>query len=424
MALRIAEHASITDVGRQRHTNEDSFYEDPPVFAVADGMGGAQAGEVASAMAIDEFAAARDGEASPEEQLRTIGVTANRKIWEMAQADSRHQGMGTTMTAVIVGERDVAVGHVGDSRLYRWRSGTFERLTHDHSLVEEFVRQGRLTPEQAEKHPQRSVITRALGPESDVDVETFSVPAKDGDVYLLCSDGLSGMVPDGAMKDILDLDEPLSVRAQELIDAANENGGRDNITAVLFRVEDDEAGLGDGRSELGETDTIAGTETAPSTEEIDAERLRLRDAPEADTTAVGKAVPEGATGQRASPATPNSQLPTPDSPRPRRATRRGRLLAKSLLVVLIMLALAGGGLYAFARSVWFIGTNDSGQVTLYRGLPYDLPLGVELYQQRYVSGVPALALDAQRRKRVLDHQLRSHDDAVDLMRALDKEATP
>lgn len=421
MALRIAEHASITDVGRQRHTNEDSFYEDPPVFAVADGMGGAQAGEVASAMAIDEFATARDGEASPEEQLRTIGVTANRKIWEMAQADSRHQGMGTTMTAVIVGERDVAVGHVGDSRLYRWRNGTLERLTHDHSLVEEFVRQGRLTPEQAEKHPQRSVITRALGPESDVEVETFSVPAKDGDVYLLCSDGLSGMVPDGAMKDILDLDEPLSVRAKELIDAANENGGRDNITAVLFRVEDDDPGLGAGSSELGETDTIAGTETAPTTEEIDAERLRLRDAPEPDTTAVGKAIPAP---ERASP--PNSQPPAPNPAlsRPRRATRRGRLLAKSLLVAIIVLALAGGGLYAFARSVWFIGTNDSGQVTLYRGLPYDLPLGVELYQQRYVSGVPALALDAQRRKRVLDHQLRSHDDAVDLMRALDKEATP
>lgn len=422
MALRIAEHVSITDVGRQRHTNEDSYYEDPPVFAVADGMGGAQAGEVASAMAIDEFVEARDSGASAEEQLRAIGVAANRKIWEMAQSDARHAGMGTTLTAVIVGEKDVAVGHVGDSRLYRQRNGTLERLTHDHSLVEEFVRQGRLTPEQAEKHPQRSVITRALGPESEVDVETFSVPARDGDVYLLCSDGLSGMVPDFAMQDILALDEPLSVRAKELIDAANENGGRDNITAVLFRVEDDGSEpLADGGSRSADEDTIAGTEQAPSTEEIEAERARLRDAPEPDTTAVGKVVPAP---ERASPA--SRSLPAANAPqRPRRPARsRGRLLGKTLLAAVIVLALVGGAVYGVARSVWFLGTNSEGQVTLYRGLPYDLPLGVELYEQRYVSGVPALAIEPARRKRVLDHQLRSHDDAVDLMRALDRESAP
>lgn len=422
MALRIAEHVSITDVGRQRHTNEDSYYEDPPVFAVADGMGGAQAGEVASAMAIDEFVEARDSGASAEEQLRAIGVAANRKIWEMAQSDARHAGMGTTLTAVIVGEKDVAVGHVGDSRLYRQRNGTLERLTHDHSLVEEFVRQGRLTPEQAEKHPQRSVITRALGPESEVDVETFSVPARDGDVYLLCSDGLSGMVPDFAMQDILALDEPLSVRAKELIDAANENGGRDNITAVLFRVEDDGSEpLADGGSRSADEDTIAGTEQAPSTEEIEAERARLRDAPEPDTTAVGKVVPAP---ERASPA--SGSLPAANAPqRPRRPARsRGRLLGKTLLAAVIVLALVGGAVYGVARSVWFLGTNSEGQVTLYRGLPYDLPLGVELYEQRYVSGVPALAIEPARRKRVLDHQLRSHDDAVDLMRALDRESAP
>jgi protein phosphatase len=422
VSLRIAEHVSITDVGRQRHTNEDSFYEDPPVFAVADGMGGAQAGEVASAMAIEEFIEARDADASAEEQLRTIGRGANRKIWELAQADSRHQGMGTTLTAVIVGDTDVAVGHVGDSRLYRQRNGTLERLTHDHSLVEEFVRQGRLTPEQAEKHPQRSVITRALGPESDVDVETFSVPAKDGDVYLLCSDGLSGMVPDGLMQEILARDEPLSNRAQGLIDAANENGGRDNITAVVFRLEDDDPDA--AGPETSEYETIAGQEKAPSTEEIEAERARIASAPDADTTAIGKPIPIGGTAERASPADPS--LPTASATsRPRRPARsRGRLLAKTLLAAILVLALAAGAVYAVAKNVWFLGTNDSGQVTLYRGLPYDLPLGVQLYDERYVSGVPALAIEPARRKRVLDHQLRSRDDAVDLMRALDKEATP
>jgi serine/threonine protein phosphatase PrpC len=425
VALRIAEEASLTDVGRQRHTNEDSFYDKPPLFAVADGMGGAQAGEVASAMAIDEFVEARDPDASPEEQLASIARVANRKIWEMAQSDSRRAGMGTTLTAAMVTDAEVAVGHVGDSRLYRMRDGTLEQLTRDHSLVEEFVRQGRLTREQAEKHPQRSVITRALGPESDVDVDTFTENARGGDLYLLCSDGLSGMVPDALLEKILADDRPLSEKVQALIDAANDNGGRDNITAVLFRLEDDEdPGLGAGNSELGDADTIAGTERAPTTEEIAEARTRLREAPEADTTAVAKAAPAGATASRASP--PNSQLPTPNlETRPRREPpRRGRWLPKVVLTTVVVLALFGGAVYAATRAFWFLGTNDAGAVTLYRGLPYDLPLGVRLYQQRYVSGVPALALDPQRRKRVLDHQLRSRSDAVDLMRDLDGAATP
>src|SRR4051794_38939942 len=173
-------------------------------------MGGAQAGEVASAMAVEQFVAERDPSGTPEAQLEQIALAANRKIWEMAQQDTRRAGMGTTLTAVIVGSHDVAVGHVGDSRLYRLRDGTLERLTRDHSLVEEFVRQGRLTPEQAERHPQRSVITRALGPESEVAVDTFTVPAKDGDIYLLCSDGLSGMVSDKGMQQILGEDRDLA----------------------------------------------------------------------------------------------------------------------------------------------------------------------------------------------------------------------
>jgi len=237
--LRIADEASLTDVGRQRHTNEDSFYAEAPVFAVADGMGGAQAGEVASAMAVEEFSNGHDGSKSPETQLADVARAANRRIWEMSQNDQQRAGMGTTLTAVMVGETDVSVGHVGDSRLYLLRDGSLERLTRDHSLVEEFVRQGRLTPEQAERHPQRSVITRALGPESDVEVDTFTVPARDGDIYVLCSDGLSGMVRDGEMAAIIGSGRPLEQVARELVDAANENGGRDNITVILFRLEDD-----------------------------------------------------------------------------------------------------------------------------------------------------------------------------------------
>src|SRR4051794_4913276 len=240
-------------------------------------MGGAQAGEVASEMAIGEFVAQRDSEAAAEEQLEQIAKAANRKIWDRAQSDTRHAGMGTTLTATMVDGQSVAVGHVGDSRLYLYRDGEIERMTRDHSLVEEFVRQGKLTPEQAEKHPQRSVITRALGPENSVEVDTFRIPARDGDVFLLCSDGLSGMVSDDDMRAILEAGGPLDTAAKTLVEAANDNGGRDNITAVLFRLEDD--GESDPRTKATTEsyDTIAGDEQAPSAEQIRAERQRIAD---------------------------------------------------------------------------------------------------------------------------------------------------
>jgi serine/threonine protein phosphatase PrpC len=433
--LRIADHAFQTDVGRQRHTNEDNYYDQPPLFAVADGMGGAQAGEIASEMAIEEFIQERDQEAPAEKQLEEIAKAANRKIWEMAQSDSRRAGMGTTLTAAMLDGQAVAVGHVGDSRLYLYRGGKLERMTRDHSLVEEFVRQGRLTPEQAEKHPQRSVITRALGPENDVEVDTFTINARDGDVFLLCSDGLSGMVSDDTMASIIGGSDGLDRTARELIDAANDNGGRDNITAVLFRLEDD--GTGDARAakDTEGYDTIAGDELAPSTEQIEAERQRIS---EMDTQARGHAapadepepVPTGiATAVRIPPrASPRTGVPDTGSgspPRPRPApSRRGRWLLRSIVAGLLIVAIAGGVLYVVTRNVYFVGTNDQGFVTLYRGLPYDLPLGVRLYTRSYVSGVPALSIERQRRQRVLDHQLRSHGDAIDLVKSLNASGSP
>jgi PPM family protein phosphatase len=433
--LKIADHAFQTDVGRQRHTNEDNCYDQPPLFAVADGMGGAQAGEIASEMAIEQFIQERDTEAPAEKQLEQIAKAANRKIWEMAQADSRRAGMGTTLTAAMLDGQAVAVGHVGDSRLYLFRGGKLERMTRDHSLVEEFVRQGRLTPEQAEKHPQRSVITRALGPENDVEVDTFTINARDGDVYLLCSDGLSGMVSDDAMASIIGGSDGLDRTARELIDAANDNGGRDNITAVLFRVEDDGSGGARDGADTEGYDTIAGDQAAPSTEEIEEERRRIS---ELDTQARAKTAPVDApepvpTGlataveipPRASPRAGGPDTGFGSPPRPRSAQRRrGRWLLRSVIAAVLVLAIAGGVLYVVNRSVWFVGTNDQGFVTLYRGLPYDLPLGIQLYSRKYVSGVPALSLPAQRRKRVLDHQLRSHGDAIDLVKSLNADGSP
>jgi PPM family protein phosphatase len=430
--LRIADHASITDVGRQRHTNEDNFYDEPPLFAVADGMGGAQAGEVASEMAIEEFVQERDTDAPAEKQLQHIAQGANRKIFEVAQADSRRAGMGTTLTAAMLDGQSVAVGHVGDSRLYLFRDGDLERLTRDHSLVEEFVRQGKLTPEQAEKHPQRSVITRALGPEGSVEVDTFRIPARDGDVFLLCSDGLSGMVADDTMAAILNEGGPLDATARKLIEAANDNGGRDNITAVLFRVEDD--GTGDPRAAMPTDtyDTIAGDEPAPTPEQIEDERRRKiaemdtqaragrgapADEPEPAPTGMASAV---RIPPRASPRMrePQAGSGTPSRPRPA-PRRRGRWLPRAIIAGVLIVALIVGALVVVTRSVYFVGTNNDGFITLYRGLPYDLPLGVHLYSARYVSGVPALSIPTPRRKRVLDHQLRSRGDASDLIRSLD-----
>jgi protein phosphatase len=384
-------------------------------------MGGAQAGEVASQMAIDEFVEERNTDSAAEKQLEQIALAANRKIFEMAQSDSRHAGMGTTLTAAMVDGQYVAVGHVGDSRLYLYRGGTLERMTRDHSLVEEFVRQGKLTPEQAEKHPQRSVITRALGPENQVEVDTFRIPARDGDLFLLCSDGLSGMVADSAMAEILSDGGPLQKTAERLIEAANDNGGRDNITAVLFKLEDD--GTGDPRATMptDSYETIAGDVEAPTAEQIEEERRRQIS--EMDTQA--RAQPDTQARSDTARASPRMRPPAAATSRPRPAARRrGRWLTRTLIAGVLIAAIAIGALVVVTRNVYFVGTDNNGFIALYRGLPYDLPFGVRLYSSRYVSGVPALSIPAPRRKRVLDHELRSRADASDLIKSLDRSESP
>jgi serine/threonine protein phosphatase PrpC len=239
VALRIVEDCSFSDVGRHRDTNEDSYFKSSSVFAVADGMGGARAGEVASRIAVEAFALERDEQRRPESQLAQIARSANRKIYALAQGDASRAGMGTTLTAAMLVKSELVVAHVGDSRAYCLRDGLLERLTEDHSLVEELVRQGNLTPEAAKDNPLRSIITRALGPEPEVEIETFTYPARNGDVYLLCSDGLTGMVPDDQVAAILRDSDSLEAAGRKLIAEANASGGRDNITVVLFRLEDD-----------------------------------------------------------------------------------------------------------------------------------------------------------------------------------------
>ena len=415
MALRIAEKASLTNVGRQRQSNEDSYLERDPLFAVADGMGGARAGEVASRMAVEAFDSATK-DASPEETLRSVAQEANRRIYERAQGDTEHAGMGTTLTAAMVTGREVAVGHVGDSRLYRLRDGKLERLTEDHSLVEELMRQGRLTPEEAESHPQRSIITRALGPEPEVDVETFTDSARDGDVYLICSDGLSGMVSEEDMTAILEGSRSLDGAASQLVDAANEAGGKDNITVVLFRLESD----GEPEPEPP-PDTLSGKEAE---EGLSSETVR--DAVAEAAGAREHAAPEArpAAERRAPRQSPVRVLP-PDEARRRPAGRRRSRRRIGAAIAVLAVAAAVFGLYEGGRQFYFIGTDARGVVALYRGLPYDLPLGIHLYTRVYSSDVPASAITNHRqRANLLDHQLRSRGDAVTRLRELERSETP
>jgi PPM family protein phosphatase len=235
--ITVVQSFGSTDTGRKRRRNEDAFVCEPPLFAVADGMGGAQAGEVASGLAA---AALREAGADGggERRVAELIQEANRRVHDRATTDAAATGMGTTITAALVEpEGHVAFGHVGDSRAYLLRDGRLDQLTDDHSLVAELVRRGELSPAEAEVHPQRSVITRALGTDPDVDVDTFSVEAYAGDVFLICSDGLSSYVDGGELEQIVGrYRSDLEAGARALIQAANRGGGEDNITAVLFAV--------------------------------------------------------------------------------------------------------------------------------------------------------------------------------------------
>jgi serine/threonine protein phosphatase PrpC len=382
--LTVVEEAHKTDTGRQRHANEDSYFARSPLFAVADGMGGAQAGEVASRIAASAFERRQrlSREEPAEGQLEEIAQKANREIHQLAQEDSSRAGMGTTLTAAMLRNDEVALGHVGDSRAYVLRDGQLKRLTKDHSLVEELRRQGRLTEEQAEEHPQRSIITRALGPEPNVNVDTMTFPARAGDVFLLCSDGLTTMVSDEDIRQILTESRTLRSAVNRLVEAANRGGGRDNITAVAFRLADAEAKEGEESATLiSRTAEQAG---------LTGERMR-------------------AAGDRI-----RGRGPMPAPPRRRRVL--GWVVAAVAAIVVF-----GGG-FLVARSVYFLGTDNQGNVALYRGLPYQLPLGISLYSKQDSVPVQVGTLSEDRQRAVTGHTLRGKGDATDLVN--DIEARP
>jgi protein phosphatase len=234
----IGRAAAVTDPGRTRRHNEDSYVIEPPLFAIADGMGGAQAGEVASRLATAALKEAGTN-GGGEQRIADLIQEANRRVYDRSSSDPNTSGMGTTITVALVEDDRVAFGHVGDSRAYLIRQAQMEQLTEDHSLVNELLKTGKLSREEAETHPQRSVITRALGTDPDVDVDTFSVRAEDGDLFLLCSDGLTDMVSEESILDVVERNRSdIDGALRALVKAANHGGGQDNITVVAFEIAD------------------------------------------------------------------------------------------------------------------------------------------------------------------------------------------
>ena len=400
--MRLGESVGKTDPGRVRRRNEDAFVVDPPLFAVADGMGGAQAGEVASRLAAAAFREYREAdELGPEERVAAIIKEANRRIYDRARTDSEVSGMGTTVTAALLGDGRVVIGHVGDSRAYRIRDGRLEQLTEDHSLVADLMRSGRLTPEEAEGHPQRSVITRALGTDPDVDVDTLVVEAEAGDLFLLCSDGLSTMVSDADVLQTVERAGTLDEAARDLVRAANSGGGEDNVTVVLFRLDPDEA--------IEETlvAPVAGTDAAESKQEADLEDTLTDLPPVAPATTVEPT---------------DAHEPAPERAR-RKPSRWKRRLLWAALGLGFVAVLIGGALYGLSRA-YFVGADSNGNVTVYQGVPFDLSDGVGLYRERYVSRLQSAQLAPEERSALFDHELLSYDQARARIAVYEAEAVP
>ncbi len=374
--LTWVEMARATDVGRVRGHNEDRHLVRPPVIAVADGMGGALAGEVAAGIAVTSL----DGlAASPRPgDLRRAVERANADIRRSASGNAGRAGMGTTVTACMLSDDDrLYVVHVGDSRAYLVRDGQLRRLTDDHSVVAELVRGGALTEEQADRHPQRNVITRALGASDQVSADAFQVPVRAGDVVLLCTDGISAAIGDAAIRDALARAGSLEDAALALLAAADAAGGEDNATVVLGRV-------GDGPpAEVPEA-----AEFIPSTPRV--------------ATLPRPMVEPGARTARA---------PEPGRVLERVPTGRSRLLLIGASVLLVIGLVIGATTWAASRS-HVVQADDAGQVRLYAGLPY-APLGISLMDDGRPLGVPAGVVRAEDAS-ALDQGILGEGEAVAL----------
>lgn len=382
------EHFGITHAGRVRENNEDSLLvgegRDDALFAVADGIGGFEAGEVASSITIDVLK-----ELEPGAPFDAAVQEANRRILAASRNDERLSGMGTTVVAArFTGSRTkpaAEIAHVGDSRAYLLRGNDLRPLTEDHSLVAELVRSGDLTRDQASNHPQKNLITRALGAEEAVEVDTMVIPVETGDRLLLCSDGLSDMVPDEEIRSTLtaDLDDP-EKPAKRLLSAALEAGGQDNVTIVVVDVKD--------REPDGEPRETREASVAPTLESGDGSATRRTERRRPTRR------PGGVRGK----------------PRAGRFKKAGMLLRALALVIVVVVALTPA--YLWGSSRYFLDI-DGGEIVAYRGLPY-APLGVELNEEWRRTNLKESEIKGPYRAQLENNKLYSRSQVEDVLRDL------
>jgi PPM family protein phosphatase len=334
--------AAATDVGRVRDGNEDAFLNEAPLFAVADGMGGHQGGEVASRLALDTldglFRRHRGGLADHVRE-------ANRAVYERSARDAAVAGMGTTLTVAVAETDRLRLAHVGDSRAYLLRRGSLRLLTQDHTLVHRMIERGEITEEEAQVHPHRSMLVRSVGTEPNVDVDEVVVDVEDGDRLLLCTDGLTGMVDDDEVKEILSRSQQPRDAVKELVATANRHGGVDNITAVVLDVAIDGEGAGT-------------PESRPS---------------HADESTTGRRHAAGLGGGRATD---------------RRHLAR-RVIAWTVMIALVVVV-ALFGLRFYLDQQWYVGAAN-GRVAIFRGIPSQI-LGFRLSRAVVVTALPADAV--------------------------------
>ena len=334
-----------------------------PLFVVADGMGGHVAGDIASSTAVDTIKEeSSSANAQDMNTLARLVLGANSRIWEKAQSDPTLRGMGTTCTLLMLDSSTAHIAHVGDSRAYLLRGGELTQVTEDHTLVGRMVKEGRLSADEAEKHPQRSIVTRALGVDSEVEVDLMTVDLREGDRILICSDGLSSMIDSDTIASILREESDPQVAADRLVDAANEAGGEDNITVVIVDITSDESpGAGatatSKRANTAESPgSVPNPTTAPSSSEM--------------TYAGGGAI-------AAPPEVDQSREERVDTTRDEDHDERpARIWPRKLVVALVVVVLLGVGAffgvgYLLGNS-WFVGVNDEGFVTVYEGIPEEI----------------------------------------------------
>jgi PPM family protein phosphatase len=388
--LLFLEHHGITDPGKIRNNNEDSLLvgegRDETLFVVADGIGGFEAGEVASSIAIDVL---KDVE--PSAPLENAIREANRRILAAAKGDEQLAGMGTTVVAMRFGgtesEPVAEISHVGDSRAYLLRDDDLRPITEDHSLVAELVRSGDLTRAQASEHPQKNLITRALGAEEEVEVDTAVLPVEPGDRLILCSDGLSDMIPDTQIRNLLvSFPENPERAAHALVSAALDAGGLDNVSVVVVDVKEEDPPTEE--SHRGDTQEMRAI--APEESGIRPRRERPR-----NRRARGKSVaPHAKEGD----------------------SRRGLgAFVRALAVVLALTALAMP-FYLWGASRYFLGF-DEGEVVVYRGLPY-APLGLALNEEAWRTDLKESEIETRYRDQILEHRVYSESEVDTLVHDL------